>query len=124
MILPVCLLLLAAPSPTPVGGSGQNAKLPYSLSINTAQNVVKAGSEIRVHIVETNISDGPVLWEGASTDLARGGEINYKVYVFDDKGALAPQTEWGAYMVSGKQPPNKTLLFTAQGGPTCRRVER
>ena len=100
MILPVCLLLLAAPSPTPVGGSGQNAKLPYSISIGTAQNVFKAGSEIRLRIAETNISGSRILWWG-------GGAVDYKIYVFDHKGALAPQTDWGAYLLTGKQPPGE-----------------
>jgi hypothetical protein len=71
MILPICLLLLATPSPTPAvpsptltGASGRNVKPPFSLTISVDQNVFKAGSEIRLHIAETNISDSHIRWGG------------------------------------------------------------
>ena len=107
MTLPICLLLAAAasptpPAPTPAGGSGENAKPLSSLTISVDQNVFKAGSKIWLHIAETNISGSRILWQG-------GGAVDYEIYVFDHRGALAPQTDWGAFVLTGKQPPGKIL---------------
>ena len=113
MILSVCLLLFVAPSPTPVAGSGQNATVPYSITISTDQPVVKAGSKIPLHIVETNTSNDIFQWDGARVDSDNDNGLNYKVYVFDDKGALASQTEWGAYIVSGRQPRGRDLAYAS-----------
>jgi hypothetical protein len=99
-------LCLPAATPTPTPFVSARGKPPYSITISTDQNVVKAGSEIKLHIVETNISRGPLHHRYNAWPT----ETDYKIYVHDNLGALAPQTEWGTYVVSGKQSPCKIIF--------------
>lgn len=69
------------------------AKPAFSLRISAAQNVIKAGSELRLTIVATNISDHDI-------SLLRGkgeaeGEFNYMIDARNDKGSAPSRTKYG-----------------------------
>jgi hypothetical protein len=89
MGVPFPFLLLAAAFPiVPALGAqsppNQVAKPPFSISISLAQEVVKAGSEVRLDIVLTNILDQDIV-------IARCGEPNYQIEVYDSQGKPLPK---------------------------------
>ncbi len=83
-------LLLVVALPVAAGGwaqsaqPSQTAKPPFSISISLAQEVVKAGSEVRLEIVLTNILDQNIV-------IAQCGGTNYQIEVYDSQGKPLPK---------------------------------
>ena len=78
-------------------------KPPFSLTIRTTQDVVTAGSEVRVVITLTNISDHDI-YDSVPVTSSPAGENYYGIEIRDDKGVRAPLTRFG-YIARGEKPP-------------------
>lgn len=72
----------------------------YSLSIKTKLGDLKAGSEIKLEIVQTNVSSHPIEWSRISKGR-ESIEAQYRVYIYDEKGNLAPETDYGRHLMAG-----------------------
>ena len=66
---------------------------PFTIAISAPSAVVRAGDEVRIHAVLTNVSDKEILARG-SHEGSRA-EVNYTVLVHDRYGNAAPETEYG-----------------------------
>jgi len=90
MRTPVQILLLVATLPVALVGwaqsalPSQTAKPPFSISISLAQEVVKAGSDVRLDIVLTNTLDENIV-------IAQCGKLNYQIEVYDSQGKPLPK---------------------------------
>jgi hypothetical protein len=49
--------------------------------------------------------------------------LDYKIYVFDDKGALAPLTDRGAFFVTGREPPDGKVVYMLGGSPAFAELD-
>jgi hypothetical protein len=78
-------------------------KSPFSLTIHTPKDVVKAGSEVRVGITLTNISDHDI-YDSVPVGSSPSGEFYYRIEIRNDKGVRAPLTRFG-YIARGEVPP-------------------
>jgi hypothetical protein len=75
----------------------QPAQPAFSLRISAEQNVIQAGSELRLTVVATNISDHDI-------SLFRGkgeaeGEFHYMIDVRNDKGIAPSRTKYGNHFL-------------------------
>jgi len=77
--------------------SAQSAQeTPFSLTISTPQQVVKAGSEIKVDVVLRNTSDHEIaLLRSPGTGR---GELEFESDVVSEKGNPASQTKYGQHL--------------------------
>jgi hypothetical protein len=83
-------LILTAPAALPTGA---DAPLPFTITISPPTRAVKVGTEIRIHVVLTNVSNKPIFESRfPRTDQA---EFQYLVRVHDQTGRDAPETEYG-----------------------------
>jgi hypothetical protein len=73
------LFLLCPQSPP-----NQAATPPFSINITLAQDAVKAGAEVRLDIVLTNVSAEKIV-------ITECVEPNYQIEVYDNKGKPLPR---------------------------------
>jgi len=74
-------------------GAESAQETPFSLTIGTPQQVVKAGSEVRVDVVLKNTSDHEItLLRSPGTGR---GELEFESDVLSEKGNPASQTKYG-----------------------------
>ncbi len=113
------LLLAAAFQLVPAVGAqsaplAQASKPPFSVSISLEQNVVKAGSEVRLDIVLTNTSDENIViagWENESCEI-------YEIEIHDSEGKRLPQRN----ECLPSENPNQTTVCVTSDSPailTC-----
>jgi len=77
------LIVLAQTTP-------KSTKTPFSVTISATQTVMKAGAEVRINVVLTNISDREIY-----INVSGGpGELDYTVSVLDRSGHEAPETKY------------------------------
>lgn len=95
----IALFLLALPS------SPDSQTL--ALYISAAQQTVKIGSEIKLNVKLTNISDHVVNF------FDRRPDCDYSVYVWDDRGNLALQTDYKRQVkCGGNAAESRNILVT------------
>jgi hypothetical protein len=73
--------------------SAQPAAPNLSITISTPDEVVKAGSEVKVKVLFTNSSDQVISM--SHTLAPNPGEVDNWIDVRDENGKLAPQTQYG-----------------------------
>jgi hypothetical protein len=87
----------------PIAGANDGHLEPFTIAISAPSGAVKAGGEIRVHAVLTNIS-GQAIVERGWPNQARA-EVNYTVSVRRKDGKEAPETAYGhaarAHQIAG-----------------------
>jgi hypothetical protein len=88
IVLRFCIGTLAFISSTPVWC----AEAPFSIMITAAPEVVKSGSEVRIDIVYTNVSDHEIelVWVYGAV-----GEFFNRVEIQDDRGLAVASTKYG-----------------------------
>ena len=69
----------------------QNVKPAFSLSIAPVEPSVKAGSKVLVDVTVENTSGHHITSEGSLGDEG----FEYPIDVWDEKGAIAPETKYG-----------------------------
>jgi len=81
-------VLILAVSLVCAAGSVKSSTQPFTLSLETEQNVVKARSEVKVNVTLRNSSNQAI-------DMSSGSEeIDYAIDVRDSQGGLAPDTDF------------------------------
>ncbi|HET6841477.1 MAG TPA: hypothetical protein VFK06_07285 [Candidatus Angelobacter sp.] len=110
-LIAVLLAALPATSPSQSHNRAQMVIPPtFSLVISTKEATIKAGSEVRMEIAITNITDHPI-------KIAVGpGTYPYLLDVRDADGNLAPETAYGHEMRIEKN--GMTLADTLEPGQT------
>jgi hypothetical protein len=115
---PIRILLLVAALPIASAGlpqsaqPSQGAKPPFSVSISLEQDVVKAGSEVRLDIVLTNTSDENIVisgWEDQSCEI-------YEIEIHDSEGKRLPQRN----ECLPSENPNQTTVCVSASSPVIR----
>lgn len=95
----------------------KDQRFEFALSIRAKATSFKAGSEIRIQVVQTNTSNRPISFQGRGSP--EDTEVGYRTYIRDEKGRLLPETKLGRIIRTGKDedaPPNTTVVFTSNGG--------
>jgi hypothetical protein len=87
----VLSLLLATSCEAAPAQSAQSTKPSFSVAVSANQRTVKSGSEIRVRIVLTNVSDKEL---ATYQDGATRGELDYTIDVLDGNGKEPPETKY------------------------------
>jgi len=90
----------------------QAAAAPFSVSITLAQDVVKAGSEVRLDIVLTNTSNENIViagWEDQNCEI-------YEIEVHDSDGKRLPQRN----ECLPSENPNQTTVCVTASSPVVR----
>jgi hypothetical protein len=90
MRIVLILLLLATILVAPIRGTAQSKKPAFSIMITTSKNVVTAGSEVRVELIVTNISNQVVTL--ARENSLNNGELSNSIEVRDDMGTSVHRT--------------------------------
>lgn len=91
----------------------QDGKIPFSITISTAQQVFKVGSKVTIRLLFKNTSDGEVPYErGLGIGVEPHGEFFTNVEVRDAKGELAPETEY--YRLLRGKPDPSPRPFTSE----------
>jgi hypothetical protein len=91
---------------------------PFSLTISTPQEIVKAGSEVRVDVVLRNTSDHEItLLRSPGTGR---GELEFESDVLGEKGNLASQTKYGQQLKKSglNAVEGSRIMFRLQPGET------
>ncbi|HKW58073.1 MAG TPA: hypothetical protein VJN42_12015 [Candidatus Acidoferrum sp.] len=101
------IILFAATFPQNFAAS-QRGAAPFSVTVKTSQDNVKAGSEIGIRIILQNTS---------ATDLSMArsngvsqGESHYLIDVRDSSGLTAPETEYER-RITGKENGKRTVIY-------------
>jgi hypothetical protein len=103
LTLSLLAIFLAGPA---VGSEDPKAKLPVraALTVTASQDTVKVGGELKVKIVERNISNGQGMTEWDPSPDAP----DFRILVRDAQGALAPLTKHGQELYGHGPPVSKT----------------
>jgi hypothetical protein len=68
----------------------QSTQPPFSINISIFKEVLPLGSEIRVQILDKNISDHEIILD--RSPAVDQGEIRHSIEVYDEKGSPVPET--------------------------------
>jgi hypothetical protein len=73
----------------------QDGHIPFSITLSVAQNVLQAGSKVRIRLVFKNTSDHEIQYvRGPGIGVEPHGEIFTDVEVRGTKGELMPETKY------------------------------
>jgi hypothetical protein len=86
MGIPVGLLLLVMSMAAPCTGSAQGTRPSFSVTISVPQDVVAAGSEVKVRIILKNTSNHDIVIPRSNAEDE--GEFHNKITVRDEEGNL------------------------------------
>lgn len=89
----------------------QSAQPNFSISIGVEQNKVRAGSDLAISVVETNVSNHPIWLGGGLQPLPGTGIV---LEVLDVQGVSAPKTELYRIWRGEENPP--IVFHPAEGG--------
>ena len=96
----------AAPKPSP--------RMRLATSIRLDRDVVKIGQDLIVFVDEKNISDRPLsVWYEYKNP--RVPEMDFRTFVRDESGALAPLTKFGRKAMTGEDEPGQITVETGGG---------
>jgi hypothetical protein len=109
---PKCVLSQSTRSGTPV---------PTSVTISAALTVVKTGSEAKISVILTNLSDQEMF---VAWGQGNRGEFDYKINVLDRNGHEPIETKY-FQAVQGKvsDDPSETTALVISRSPSPRQVE-
>jgi hypothetical protein len=113
MRIPIVFLILATLVTGPVTGPAQaRPAASFSLTITALQNPVKAGSEVRIEIVVTNISNREIT-VSRSNGEGQAELSGYTAEIRDRKGNLISETKYGRELkAEGGTPEAPTVTVT------------
>ena len=104
--------ILSGPAHSQTTATVETARPRYALTIHGKQSSFKVGDEIRIEVTWKNTSDRPIL---AAPDIPTA-ETKYKVYLEDEKGDLAAETEMGRRLRTGRGEQGQETVTVGQMG--------